>query len=101
MPHRQPTIGSPLPSHPREKVASDLFQLNGVTYLLVVDYVSPYMEVQTLTASVIRALKAIFARHSIPSVLVSDNGPQYSSKEMQKFAELPAHHKKPSLPSKQ
>ena len=90
--HRQPMIGSPLPSYPWEKVASDLFQLNGVTYLLVVDYFSRYMEVQTLTtttsASVIRALKATFARHGIPSVLVSDNGPQYSSKEMQEFADL-------------
>ena len=80
-------IGSPLPSHPWEKVASDLFQLNGVTYLLVVDYFSRYMEVQTLTTttsvSIMRALKAFFARHGIPSVLVSDNGPQYSSKEMQ------------------
>ena len=92
MPHVQPMIASSLPSHPWEKVASDLFQLNGKTYLLVADYFSRYMEVQTLatttSASVICALKAIFARHGVPSVLVSDNGPQYNSTEMQEFAAL-------------
>ena len=92
VPHVQPMIASPLPSHPWEKVASDLVQLNGKTYLLVVDYFSRYVEVQTLatttSASVIRALKAIFARHGVPSVLVSDNGPQYNSTELQEFAAL-------------
>ena len=92
VPHVQPMIASPLPSHPWEKVASDLFQLNGKTYLLVADYFLWYMEVQTLatttSASVIRALKAIFGRHGVPSVLVSDNGPQYNSIEMQAFAAL-------------
>lgn len=87
-------IGSPIPSHPCERVASDLFQLNGKVYLLVVDYLSRYMEVHmlaiatTTSVSIICALKAIFARHGIPSVLVSDNGPQYSSTEMQEFAEM-------------
>ena len=84
-------MGSPLPSHPWEKVASDLFELNGKVYLLVVNYFSHYMEIQTFTTttsvSIIHVLKAIFARHGTPSVLVSDNGPQYSSTEMQEFAE--------------
>ena len=58
----------------------------------VADYFSRYMEVQTLaittSASVIHSLKAIFTRHGVPSVLVSDNGPQYNSTEMQEFAAL-------------
>ena len=87
--HRQPMISSSLSNHPWEKVASDLFELHGKTYLLVVDY-SRYLEVQILTttasASVIRALKVIFSRHGIPAVLMSDNGPQYSSQEMKDFA---------------
>ena len=88
--HRQPMISSPLPNHPWEKIASHLFELHGKTYLLVVDYFSHYLEVQTLTtttsASVIRALKAIFSRHGIPAVLISDNDPQYPSQEMKDFA---------------
>ena len=44
-PPREPLITSPLPSHPREKVVSDLFHLNNSTYLIVVDYFSRYPEV--------------------------------------------------------
>lgn len=32
--------------------------------------------------------KAIFARHGIPVVLMSDNGPQFIWKEMEEFAEV-------------
>ena len=46
VPHVQPMIASPLPSHPWEKVASDLFQLNGKTYLLVADRQVPGRVVQ-------------------------------------------------------
>ena len=79
------------PKHPWEKVGSDLFELNGSTYLLVVDYFSRFIEIQKLLSinsrSVILALKAIFSRHGVPATLVSDNGPQYASREMQEFAE--------------
>ena len=81
---------APLPSHPWEKVASDLFHLNNSTYLIVVDYFSRYPEVvqlsSTTSRSVIKALQAIFSRHGIPSVFMSDNGPQFSSREMKEFA---------------
>ena len=83
---KEPLLQSTLPDHPWERIASDLFQLNGMTYLLVVDYYLRYVEVQKLnstsSASVITALKAIFSRHGIPTTLVSDNGPQYDSHEM-------------------
>ena len=42
----------------------------------------------TTSAAVITALKATFSRHSIPEVLRSDNGPQYTSKEFATFALL-------------
>ena len=41
----------------------------------------------TTSASVVNALKAIFARHGIPATFVSDNGPQFDSQEMKRFAE--------------
>ena len=87
---RQPMLPTPLPEYPWQRVASDLFELDKKTYLLVADYFSRYVEVQTLTsttsASIIRTLKSIFARHGIPETFVSDNGPQYSSQEMKDFA---------------
>ena len=89
--HKEPLMYSPLPNHPWEKVELDLFELNGSTYLLVVDYFSCFVEIQKLSSinsrSVILALKAIFSRHGAPATLVSDNGPQYASREMQEFAE--------------
>ena len=90
-PHREPMILSPLPKFPWEKIGTDLFELHGKVYPLVVDYFSRYIEVQkmneTTSKEVIASLKALFSRHGIPAVLVSDNGPQYSSKEMQEFAD--------------
>ena len=74
------------PLHPWERVAADLFQLNGSTYLLVVHYFSRYPEViklnTTTSKTVISSLKLIFSRQGIPSILMSDNGPQFDSSEM-------------------
>ena len=87
----KPLLQSPLPKHPWEKVVSDLFEFKGTSYLLVVDYFSRFIEVQNLpqlrtSSAVITALKAIFSHHGVPSVVVSDNGSQYTSEEMKNFA---------------
>ena len=91
-PKREPLLQSTLPDYPFERVASDLFELKGVVYLLLVDYYSRYIEVNKLpsltSASVIIALKASFSRYGIPTTLVTDNGPQYTSQEMKEFADL-------------
>ena len=59
-------------------------------YLLVIDYFSRYIEVAKLSsessANVITHMKSIFARHGIPQEVISDNGPQYSSREFAKFS---------------
>ena len=89
-PLKEPLIPTPLPEYPWQRVGSDLFHLNGTTYLIVVDYFSRFPEVITLSSttskSVILAMKAIFARHGIPQVVVSDNGPQFSSDEFKQFS---------------
>ena len=82
---REPLITTSLPKYPWEVVGTDLFELQGQQYLLVVDYFSRYPEVvklkSTTTSSVIALLKACFARHGIPEVGRSDNGPQFASRE--------------------
>ena len=82
---KEPLIPTPLPDYPWQVVGSDLFELGGEQYLLVVDYYSHYPEVvrlqSTTSTTVIKMLKTIFSRHGIPEVLRSDNGPQYSSVE--------------------
>ena len=40
----------------------------------------------TTSKAVISSLKAIFSRHGVPSVLISDNGPQFDSSDMKEFA---------------
>ena len=89
-PRKEPLQSTPLPSYPFHTVGTDLLELEGVHYLLTVDYFSRYPEVTKLTSttssSVISALKAVFSRHGIPEVVRSDNGPQYSSHEFTAFA---------------
>ena len=83
-------ITSQLPDYPWQKVGSDLFELGGSTFLLVVDYFSRFVEISKLTttcsSSIITILKSIFARYGIPEIMISNNGPQYMSWEMKQFA---------------
>ena len=87
----EPLIATPLPDRPWQIVATDLFQMKGMDYLIVIDYYSRYVEVAAMTkttksSEIIRALKSIFAHHGIPKQLRSDNGPQYDSAEFSHFA---------------
>ncbi|XP_064390623.1 uncharacterized protein K02A2.6-like [Halichondria panicea] len=90
-PKREPLISTPLPDYPWQMVGTDLFELKGQQYLVVVDYYSRYPECiklsRTTSAHIITVLKAIFARHGIPETVRSDNGPQFSSHEFTQFAQ--------------
>ena len=88
--HPEPLIPSELPELPFQKVGTDLFEWEKHTYLLLMDYYSRFIEIALLsrptTAEVINHLKSIFARHGIPEIVVSDNGPQYSCEAFAEFA---------------
>ena len=88
---KEPLMSTILPDYPWQVVGTDLFKLNGIHYLITVDYFSRYPEVikmsSTISLAVISALKAVFCRHGLPEIVRSDNGPQYSSLEFSKFAE--------------
>ena len=90
-PRREPLLTTPLPKYPWQRIATDLFEFHGVHYLLVVDYFSRYPEISKLMTTtstvVIVAMKAGFARHGIPEIVCSDNGPQYSSHDFALFAD--------------
>ena len=55
------------------------------------DYFSDFSELDHLRSTtsvfVIKKLKAHFARHGIPEQLVSDNGPQFVSRDFLKFSQ--------------
>ena len=72
------------PERPWQMIATDLFELNKLNYLIVVDCFSRYIEIAamqktTKSHEVIRALKEIFTRHRIPKEVRSDNGSQHAS----------------------
>ena len=79
-----------IPSRPWQRVAADLFEHGGRTYLVTTDYFSDFFELDhlrsTTSTSVIKKLKAHFSRHGIPEQLVTDNGSQFVSREFVKFA---------------
>ena len=79
-----------MPTLPWQKVATDLFEWKGAVYLLIIDYFSRWIEIarmeQTTSNKVVQHMKSIFARYGIPEVVVSDNGPQYSSALFSQFA---------------
>jgi transposase InsO family protein len=87
---REPMQPLPPTTEAWTRVGTDLFTMQGKDYLLVVDYYTNYPEISllpdTTSSTVIKHAKSIFARHGIPRVVISDNGPQYSSKEFQEFA---------------
>ena len=80
----------PVPTRPWEKIGSDLFDLHGSKYIIITDYYSSWPEVYQLkqanSAQVISVMKDTFARHGIPTELVSDNGSQYKSHQFKKFS---------------
>lgn len=86
----EPLRPTEIPNRPWRKVATDLFQWKGATYLLIVDYFSRYIEIARLTnesaGEIVRHTKSIFARHGIPEVVISDNGPQFTSALFKDFA---------------
>lgn len=75
---------------PWKTVGIDLFELKKKTYICLVDYFSKYIEVvettnNTNSEAIISKIKNIFARHGIPEVIRTDNGPQFRN-EFKKFA---------------
>ena len=72
-----------------KKVSTDLFELAGQRYLVVMDYYSRFIKILSLmeitSQAAIQKLKSVFARWGIPEELVSDNGTQFKSAMFDEF----------------
>ncbi|KAL9960046.1 hypothetical protein ACROYT_G033443 [Oculina patagonica] len=91
-PHQQkePLLMHPVPDLPWSFVSADIFDWNGLQYLILVDSYSGWFEMNTISdlssKTVIQKMKRHFAAHGIPTRLLTDNGPQFSSREFERFA---------------
>ena len=87
---KEPLMPHPVPLRPWEKVGVDLFELKQKTYLITVDYLSNFFEIDRLEGKkakdVIYKLKQHFARHGIVDTCFTDNGPPFSSSDFKSFA---------------
>ena len=86
---KQPMQSHEIPDRPWSRLSSDLFTLHNKEYIVLVDSYSDYVEVSQLKATTTTALieffKEQFSRHGIPDILMTDNGPQYTSREFTEF----------------
>ena len=82
---KEPLLSHELPNLPFEKVSTDLFEVNGRHYIVMIDAYSSFPEVSQIPSqtskTVIEVMKNAFCRHGIPN----DNGPCYSSREFKFF----------------
>lgn len=89
-PQAEPLMTCRVPDRPVYRVGVGLFDCNGRSHIVVVDYFSNYSEVATLhttsSKAVIAFLKIVFARHSVPCELLLDKGLQFASSEFAGFA---------------
>ena len=85
---REPLISHDIPNERFLKVAMDIMTFRNQEYLVIVDYFSKYPEMIALankTASaIVLQCKNVFARHGIPTEIVSDNMP-FNSHEFLTF----------------
>ncbi|XP_064469808.1 uncharacterized protein K02A2.6-like [Ornithodoros turicata] len=86
----------PVPLHqwepadkPWVRLHADFAELNGKHYLIVIDAYSKWPEIEQLTSTAAEktaiAFSDMFTRNGLPEVLVTDNGPPFTSKEFKNF----------------
>ena len=82
---REPMLSAPIPEYPWQFVSQDIFYYGESHYLVTVDHYSDFIEVDrlenTLSLTIVAKSKAVFCRHGIPEVVLTDNGPQFVSSD--------------------
>ena len=81
------------PSSPWQRIHIDFAgPFLNQNFLIMVDAHSKWPEVfpmkKITTSTTIEILRTVFARNGIPEQIVSDNGPQFTSREFEKFTKL-------------
>ena len=87
---REPLLPNKLPQRPFEVLCSDICQINGRYYLIVVDRFSGFLHIFYSRTSpthefLEKHLRDVFARYGRPDRLDTDGGPQYKSQGFARF----------------
>ena len=86
---KEPLLHHEVPQRPWQKLGADMFELNSMPHLVVLDYYSKNPELHLLkdrkVGSVITAMKSMYKRHGIPDEVIAENMP-FSSKNSCLFA---------------
>ena len=73
----EPSINHPIPIQTRTKIAADHFHLYGHYYLIIIDYHSKFIVIETLknlqSSTVTNKCKKIFSQFGTLKELVTDN----------------------------
>ena len=84
-------ISYSVPKRPWERIGVDIFHFQGIDYLITVDYLSGFFEIDRLDSKriqdVIYCLKIHMSRYGICDELISDNSP-FQAAEFKRFTEL-------------
>ena len=74
-----------------QKSVQTCANLGGRTLLVACDYFINFIKVENLqsttTQAVAKAVRVMFTRYGVPDILVTDNGPQFSSAEFASFSQ--------------
>ena len=89
-PKKDKLIPHDVPDRPFQKVACDIFTLDGDKYQVIVDYFSKWVEVKELSlhptsAEILAHWKLVFTRFGLPNILMSDREQIYKSQETLDF----------------
>ena len=102
---KESLISHEVAERPWEKIGTDLYNIDGQDYLVVVDYFSNFWEIEhlpnTTTSTIIKKLKYHFARQGIPDIVISDNGPQFACEKFSNFASEWDFEHRPGSPGHQ
>ncbi|UYV77037.1 K02A2.6-like [Cordylochernes scorpioides] len=86
---KEPLIPHEIADYPWQKVAIDFFYLDQSVFIIIVDYYSSFPEVikvaSTSAKEILPVLKSTFARHGIPEIIITDNGPPFTSQDFTNF----------------
>ena len=87
--NKDPAIPRDIPIQAWSMVQTDLFTLDGQSFLLAVDVTSQFPVVRILrnemTTSVINALKGIYCDFGLPKKIISENGPCFKAVDFKEF----------------